>query len=223
MPIDVITAMKQRHSVRAFLDKPVQQADITAILEAARFAASGVNTQPWQVCVVTGQTKQAISNAVLAEHAQGVKPNPDYLYYPREWHEPYKSRRFACGMALYGALDIKREETEKRQAVWQANYRFFDAPVGLFFFIDAFLEKGSWMDMGMFMQNVMLAAIGVGLATCPQAAMAEYPNIVRNVLGVGADKHLVSGMALGYADTMHPVNAYRTEREAVENFTRFFD
>ena len=126
-------------------------------------------------------------------------------------------------MGLYGALGIGRDDKEAREAVWEANYRFFDAPVGLFFLIDADVEKGSWLDMGMFLENVMLAAIHFGLATCPQAALAAYPHIVRAQLDLPAHKQVVSGMALGYPDMTQPINQYRTAREPLSTWVRYCD
>lgn len=221
--MDILEAIRTRHSVRAFLDKPVPRATVEAVLDAARWAPSGVNTQPWEVAVVTGETKRRIAEAIIAARTAKVPENPDYSYYPDRWDEPYKSRRKACGLALYQALGIGRDDTEARKAAWYRNYHFFGAPTGLLFFIDARLNKGSWIDMGMFLQNVMLAARAHGLATCPQAALAEYPGIVREILAMPADKLLVCGMGLGYEDPIAPVNHYRTEREPVAGFTAWHD
>ena len=221
--MDVIQAISQRASTRAFLARDVSRDTVDAVLDAARWAPSGVNTQPWHVMAVTGTTKHRIGEAIVAARADGAEPDPDYRYYPTRWSEPYKTRRFECGMALYGALDIQREDKQRRLEVWEANYRFFDAPVGLLFFLDRDLEQGSWVDMGMFIQNVMLAAIGHGLATCPQASLAEFPNLIRKILGLPDNLALVCGMSMGYADTDAPVNQYRTSREPVSSFRRWYD
>jgi len=219
--MDTLQSIKSRQSIRAFLKKPVKISLIHTILETARFAPSGVNTQPWEVVVVTKEYIQQIGDAIIAARNANVNENPDYHYYPTEWAEPYKSRRKACGLALYTSLQITMQDTEKRKIQWYRNYYFFGAPIGLLFFLDAKLEKGSWIDMGMFIQNVMLAAKSLGLETCPQAALAEYPDIVRKIVGVPKEKALLCGMALGYADYTHPVNQYRTARESVETFTHF--
>lgn len=221
--MDCIELMRNRASTRAFLDEPVNTDTISAILEAARWAPSGVNIQPWDVAVVRGTTKTRISDAILAARAAGVPENPDYRYYPTEWHEPYKSRRRVCGLALYQAQGIGRHDEEKRVESWNSNYRFFGAPAGLFFFLDRRLGQGAWLDLGMFMQNVMLAAGNHGLATCPQASVVDYPDIVRRELGRENDALLVAGMALGYPDPHAPVNGYRTEREPVDVFTRWYE
>lgn len=221
--MDVITAIRDRQSIRAFLDKPVPDALLTQILEAARFAPSGVNTQPWRVAVVGPHHRQEISEAILEAKAQSIPENPDYHYYPTEWFDPYKSRRKACGLALYGALGIAKDDVVRRQAQWYRNYHFFDAPAGFIFYLDARLCQGSWMDMGMFIQNVMLAARGFGLETCSQAALAEYPDIIRRVLHLSRDFAIVCGMAVGYPDLNDPINQYRTERESVDVFTTWYD
>ncbi len=219
--MDIIEAIRGRASTRKFLDKAVSKETISLILEAARFAPSGVNTQPWKVSVVCDDVKQKISAAYLQAYQKGEPKRMDYQYYPEEWFTPLKERRFACGMALYGALGISRDDTEARSTVWEANYRFFDAPVGLFFWIDKRLKMGSWLDNGMFIQNVMLAARGFGLETCPQAAMAEYPDLARDILGVSEEYLCICGMALGFANYDDPINSYRTEREDISNFTDF--
>jgi len=221
--LDLFTAMHGRRSVRAYLTHPVGRDTIEAVLEAARWAPSGVNMQPWDVAVVSGTTKARLAEAILAARAAGEAERPDYIYYPAQWHEPYKSRRRASGLAMYAALGIGRDDQARRTEVWNANYRFFDAPVGLLFFLDRRLGQGAWLDLGMFMQNVMLAAEGHGLATCPQASIADYPDLVRQALGRSDDAILVAGMALGFPDPDAPVNSYRTERESVEAFARFFE
>jgi len=219
--MNVIEAIKNRASTRAFSDKPVSRGIIESILETARWAPSGKNTQPWHVVVVAGNTKKNLSRAIIEACHSGIEPNPDYQYYPTEWHEPFDTRRKACGIAMYKALDIKREDLEKRTQVWERNYNFFGAPIGIFFFLDRGMGTGSWMDIGMFIQNTMLAARGFGLETCPQASLAEYPDIVRKYLSVAENMFVVCGMSVGYADKEQPVNQYRTERETVANFTRW--
>ena len=221
--MNVHDALAARKSVRAFLARPVSSAAVSRILDGAGKAPSGVNAQPWQVAVVTGKKKQELETMIETAFRNGEKPQMDYQYYPLKWKEPYKTRRFTCGLQLYEALGIKREEKERRLEQWVANYRAFDAPVMLYFFMDPGMEKGSFLDYGMFLQSVMLAAVAEGLATCPQAALGEYPQIVKEALGYPEDSILICGMALGYEDHDARVNRYRTTREPVEAFTRFFE
>ncbi len=219
----VSEALKARKSTRAFLDKEVARETVAAVLEAAGHAPSGVNTQPWQVAVVSGARKKVLQERIEAAFRSGQKAQMEFQYYPLTWKEPYKSRRIECGLQLYSTLGITRQDKERRVEQWAANYRAFDAPVMLFFFMDQGLETGSYMDYGMFMQSVMLAAVEHGLATCPQAALGEYPLIVREELGYPSDKILLGGMALGYEDRDALVNSYRTPRLGVDEFTRFFE
>ncbi len=220
--MEVSQALRQRKSTRAFLEREVEEEQIEAILEVARCAPSGVNTQPWQVAVVKGESKARLTEAMEQAFRSGVKGEMDYRYYPLQWHNPYRERRKQCGLQLYQALEIGREDVERRQDQWAANYRAFDAPVILFFFLDGALETGSFLDYGMFIQSVMLAAVEAGLATCPQAALAEYPQIVKQQLGYPPESILLVGMAVGYEDTTAAINCYRTQREPVKSFTSIF-
>nr|CAA6821721.1 MAG: Oxygen-insensitive NADPH nitroreductase (EC [uncultured Thiotrichaceae bacterium] len=220
--MNVSDAIKGRKSVRAFLDKAVSRKTVEAILDTARWAPSGVNTQPWKVFVLTGEKKAALQQRILERFQSGEKGAMDYQYYPEAWAEPYSGRRRQCGIDLYGALGIKREDKQRRMDQWVANYRTFDAPVMLMFTMDAHMETGSYLDYGMFLQSVMLAAMDNDLTTCPQAALAEYPNVVREFLGLDESQLVLCGMALGYEDTDAPVNNYRTVREEVAGFTVIF-
>ena len=220
--MDIIEAIRGRASTRAFLDQPVDRETIEAILEAARWAPSGGNTQPWEVAVVTGERKREIGDRMVEALHSGDKGNADYQYYAHRFPEPYRTRRFTCGMALYDALGIERGDKEARGEQWEKNYHGFDAPVELYFFVDESLEMGSWVDCGIFIQTVMLAARAFDLETCPQAALAEYPDIVRNVLGLPSEKKLICGVAMGYPEREAPVNNYRTERASVDEFTRWY-
>ena len=217
-------AITSRRSVRAFLPKPIPAADIRELLEVASRAPSGTNMQPWRVYVVTGQTKQRIADAVLNSGIRAEKANWDeYKYYPDQFFEPYLSRRRKVGFDLYGHLGIQRREVERMRAQHDRNFVFFDAPVGMIFTIDRRLNKGSWIDYGMFLENIMVAARGRGLHTCPQAAFAPYHEQLRPVLGLTPEEIVVCGMALGYEDTSKPENELRTDRAPLEEWTTFLD
>ena len=221
--MNVRDALLQRQSTRAFLEKNVDQSLIHQILECASHSPSGANLQPWKVAIVTGTNKQQLQNKLETEFHNGTKKVMDYQYYPKRWHSPYKDRRRACGLQMYSTLEIAREDKDKQLEQWAKNYRAFDAPVMLLFFLDPHMETGSYLDYGIFLQSIMLAACEQGLATCPQAALAEYSSIVKQHLGYDDETILLCGMALGYEDTEALVNSYRTPREPVEEFTRFFD
>ncbi len=215
-------AMMSRRSVRAFLPTPVDEATIRDILEVAARAPSGTNMQPWKIHVVTGETKVRLSEAVLAEAARHEKPAWDeYRYYPEQFFEPYLTRRRKVGFGLYNLLGIQKREVERMRAQHDRNFVFFDAPVGMIFTIDRRLEMGSWIDYGMFLQSIMIAARGRGLHTCAQAAFAPYHRQIRPVLGISDDDIVVCGMALGYEDESKPENHLRTDREPVDGFATF--
>jgi nitroreductase len=220
--MQVLKALQQRKSIRAFLDKLVSEEQINTLLDAARYAPSGVNTQPWSVVVVSGESKKNLQTKIEAAFRSGDKGKRDYQYYPVEWKEPYKTRRKECGLLMYSTLNIKREDKERQMDQWAANYRAFDAPVMLLFFMDSGMQSGSFMDCGMFIQSVMLGALDLGLSTCPQAALADYQHIIKPELDFGHDKILLCGMALGYEDTEALVNSYRTLREGVSSFTTYY-
>ncbi|MDA3946170.1 MAG: nitroreductase [Helicobacteraceae bacterium] len=221
--MNVLETLLKRKSVRAFLDQEVEKDKIKTILESAKHAPSGVNTQPWMVGVVSGSKKKTIETKVIQAFENGEQARMDYQYYPLQWNEPYKSRRKTTGLLMYRTLGIKREDKEEQAEQWKANYRAFDAPVVLYFFIDSALEKGSYLDYGMFLQSVMLAATQLGLGSCPQAALAEFPDIVRKELDISKDKVLLCGMAIGYEDLGAPINSYRTERIPLEDFVTFYN
>jgi nitroreductase len=220
----VDAAITSRRSIRAFLDKPVEQADIARILEVAARAPSGTNTQPWKVYVLTGQARVDLSNAILAVHTdpqQSRQHTEEYAYYPREWVSPFIDRRRKVGWDLYGLLGLSREDKAGMAAQHARNFRFFDAPVGLIFIIDRVMEQGSWLDYGMFLQNIMVAARGRGLDTCPQAAFTQYHRIIAEQLKLPANETVVCGMALGWADPGRIENSLVTEREPLSTFVHF--
>jgi nitroreductase len=214
--------MRGRRSVRAFLPTPVSQAQVAAVLDLASCSPSGSNTQPWQVIALAGAARQQLCERV--QHAYHHEPGqhlPEYDIYPAEFVEPYLSRRRKNGMDLYGLLGITKGDKAAMQDQTARNFSFFDAPVGLIFIVDRRMTRSSWIDYGMFLQNIMLAARARGLDTCPQVAWALYPGILAETLKI-PDRHMVvCGMALGYADPEAVENRLRTEREPMENFTRF--
>jgi len=220
--MDVKTALSKRKSTRAFLDKEVSIDIVNEIIEQSKTAPSGVNTQPWQVAVLTGESKNNLCNKFEKAFRDGLNGSMDYKYYPVEWKDKYKERRKECGLLLYSTLKIKREDKQKQIDQWALNYQAFNAPVILLFFIDKTMEKGSYMDYGMFIQSIMLSAIECGLATCPQAALGEYPDIVRQEFPEYKDKLVLCGLALGYEDKNHIVNSYRTTREDLNSFVNYY-
>ncbi len=226
----VDAAISSRMSVRAFLPHAVPRATVENLLSLASRAPSGTNTQPWKVYVLQGASKDRLVEQVCAAH-DAVRADPSlasqyreaYDYYPEQWVSPYIDRRRANGWGLYGLLGIGKGEKDKMHAQQQRNFRFFDAPVGLMFTLDRVMGRGSLLDYGMFLQNIMLAARSHGLHTCPQAAWNGFARLILPHIGAGENEMLVCGMALGQADPNAPVNGYHTPREAVASFTRWLE
>ena len=217
-------AISSRRSLRAFLEAPVPKEQVEEILRVASQAPSGTNMQPWKVYVITGAAKDRLSAAVLAAHNDPkFKREQVYKYYPEPLYEPYLSRRRSVGWGLYSLLGIEKGDREKMHRQHGRNYTFFDAPVGLIFTIDEGLEIGSWLDYGMFLQNIMTAARGRGMDTCPQAAFAPFHKIIRAELGIPEQEIVICGMALGHADMSAEENSLVSERVPVSEFAAFFD
>jgi nitroreductase len=227
-PVDL--AISSRQSVRAFTKQVVPRERIAQLLALASGAPSGTNTQPWKVYVLQGASRAGLVDKVCAAHDQ-VRADPtlaaqyveEYDYYPQKWVSPYIDRRRENGWSLYGLLGIGKADKDKMHAQHQRNYRFFDAPVGLMFTVDRVMGRGSLLDYGMFLQNIMVAARGHGLHTCPQAAWNGFAKIVLPHIGAGPDEMLVCGMALGYTDESALVNTFRTPRVPVDEFARWLD
>lgn len=219
-------AITSRHSIRAFLPTPVAREDIEAILQVAARAPSGTNTQPWKVYVLTGARKRSLSDEIMNAYLDPERSKQhveEYNYYPSQWVSPYIDRRRKVGWDLYSLLNLTRDDKAGMKAQHGRNYQFFDAPVGMIFTIDRIMEQGSWLDYGMFLENIMIAARGRGLDTCPQAAFTQYHKIIAEVLQLPANEQVVCGMSLGFADTSKIENTLVSEREPVSAFARFLD
>jgi len=223
-------AIDTRMSARAFTQQAVPRELIAELLAQASRAPSGTNTQPWKVYVLQGHSRDSLVKKVCAAHDE-VRAHPEkaaeyrepYDYYPEKWVSPFIDRRRENGWSLYGLLGITKGDKDKMHAQHQRNYRFFDAPVGLMFTLDKVMGRGSLVDYGMFLQTLMLAARGMGLHTCPQAAWNGFGSIILPHIGAGDNEMLVCGMALGYADESQIVNTFRTPRETVASFTQWLE
>ncbi len=223
-------AITSRMSIRAFLPKPVDTALIEHILEVASRAPSGTNCQPWRVYVLRGTSRDVLVNTICSTY-DAMRADPtlaaqyveEYDYYPQHWVSPYIDRRRENGWGLYGLLGIGKGDKDKMHVQHRRNFHFFDAPVGLMFTVDRVMGRGSLVDYGAFLQNIMVAARGQGLHTCPQAAWNGFSKIILPYIGAGADEMLVCGMALGYADPAAVVNTFHTPRLAVKDFSTWLD
>lgn len=216
-------AIAGRRSIRAFLPKPVPRDLIERILKTAGRAPSGTNVQPWRVWVLAGAVRDEIVRDIKGRYDHGESGKREYEYYPVKWREPYLARRRACGWGLYGTLGIGREDKARMHAQHARNYAFFDAPVGLIFSIDRDLERGSWLDYGMFLQSIMVAARQFGLETCPQAAWLNYCEVLQRRIGIPPEQTVLCGMALGYPNPAEKVNTFTPDRMPLSEFVTFVD
>lgn len=219
-------AIVSRRSIRAFLPTPVPREEVHAILDVARHAASGMNTQPWRAHVLTGAAKDRLCAAVTAldndADASQALTEP-YHYYPLDWVSPYVDRRRKVGWDLYGLLGIAKGDKARMSAQHGRNYHFFDAPVGIIFTVNRVMQAGSLMDYGMFLQSVMVAARARGLDTCPQVAFTKFHQVICAELGIPDTEMVVCGMSLGHADPACIENTLVTERESVDSFTTYHE
>jgi nitroreductase len=223
-PEAVERAIRSRRAVRAFLPDPVDPELLRRLIDLAAQAPSGTNMQPWKLRVIGPQTRERLETALLGAVESGERPGvEEYRYYPAQFREPYLARRRKVGWDLYGLLGVTKGDTEGMKRQTAANLRFFDAPVALMLTIDRDLEIGSWLDLGMFIQTLLVAAQGHGLDSCPQAIFAQFHTIVRRELALPDDEVLVCGIAIGKADPNAPANRLVPEREPVESFTTWLD
>ncbi|ASJ71211.1 nitroreductase [Granulosicoccus antarcticus] len=222
---NVTEAVNTRRSLRAFLPDSVPQETIKTLLEKAARAPSGTNMQPWKTYVLTGARQQQLCREVCAAFDERSKDKytGEVPYYPKRWFEPYQSRRRQVGWELYGLLGLGKGDRAGMHTQHRRNFQFFDAPVGMMFTIHRDLATGSWLDYGMYLQNIMLLAREQGLHSCPQAAWSGYHTVIRDVLSLDADEIVVCGMALGYADPDAVENTLVTERASFEQTVSFLE
>jgi len=216
-------AILTRRSVRAFLPAPVARETVERILTLASRSPSGSNIQPWKVRVVAGAARDRLCSAILtALDRDGEEAHQrEWNYYPVNWREPFLARRRKIGWDLYGLLGIGKGDYEATEKQRRRNYEFFGAPVGLIFSLDEDLEIGSWLDLGIYIGAVMIAARGMGLDTCPQAAFANFHAVIRKELGIPGKEIIICGMAIGHADNDAPENRLVTERAPASTFATF--
>lgn len=214
--------LSERYSVRAFIEKPVSEQQVRELMASANKAASGGNMQPWITYVLAGDTKDQLIEAVNAQIALGKTQDEDgSSSYPDKLKSPYRERRYECGMALYEALDIKREDKLRRKAQWQENYKFFDAPVGLIFTLDKQMGAPQYIDLGIYLQTLMLVAQEAGLSTCAQRSWSNWPATCAKVMNLPEEERVIVGMALGYGDASAPINQYRLGRANLDETCQF--
>jgi nitroreductase len=216
--MDLLQGINSRQSIRGFKQTPVPESLLKEVLQAAGRSPSYKNTQPWEVSIVTGKTRDALAEKLFKIASDNTAPLYDFPA-PESWPAAMDFRAKDHGTKRFNALGIGRDDSKLRNELRLQNFKFFGAPCAVFFFMDASLEHWSALDMGLFLQSFTLAAHGAGLGTCMQASVSGYPDAIRECLGLPASKKLIVAMSLGYPDMEAPINSYHSTRMAVDEFT----
>jgi len=223
MSLDVLSAITTRHCKRAYLDRPVPQALLRGVLAAAAHAPSTRNAQPWQVVVLSGAARTRVADRLCAAFDADEPARPDYVN-RRPSSDPRELERAErAGRGLFEASGIARHDPQARRAHLRANFQFHGAPVALILHLPADAVAGTFLEMGFFLQNIMIGLVACGLGSCPQFSVAGYSDCIRSELGLGADRLIVCSLAVGYPDPRAPVNAFAPERAGLDEYTRWFD
>jgi nitroreductase len=208
---------------RAFTDQPVSIQQVKQLLEIAKQAPSGGNLQPWEVFAFSGKNLKAVIDDVLSQlEEKPMGEKGEYDVYPPSLWEPYRSRRFKNGEDLYKCINVERDNKEGRRKQFVRNFKFFDAPVGLFIYLDKGMGPPQWSDVGMFLQTLMLYARELGLHTCAQEAWAMWHSTISKYVQPSENLMLFCGIGIGYKDETKPINSFQTDRVSVEDFTKFY-
>jgi nitroreductase len=210
--------VRSRRSVRAFKPVPLHRALVEEILDDAATAPSGGNLQPWRVYVLSGVPKDSLAEALVAAARAGIAPPP--AHFPEPLPDMFRGRLADFGARYYASLGIDRNDIPARTRQTERNFSFFGAPVGLIFSIDRRLKPHSWIDLGLFAQNVMIAAKARGVDTCPQVSFAPFHDVIASQLQMPAEEVTAFGMSMGYGDAEAPVNQASMPRERVRDFAR---
>lgn len=220
--MSIESILKNRYSVRAFQPKPVPENVLKQIFSSAQLSPSNCNVQPWQTCVVSGATKDTLKAKFIETLMSGATPNPDFNWLP-QYQGVHRDRQFGSANALYSSVGIAREDKKARQMAMVRNWQFFDAPHAVFFTMDKYLDIMGAVDLGIYAQTLSLVMAEHGVANCMQGALGQFPDPVREILGLPDERGILFGMSFGYADDNAAVNRTRTERETLETAVTFFD
>ncbi len=219
--MDVAKALRARHSVRAFANQPIPRDLLVSVLESAQRAPSWCNIQPWRLALTSGAATDRL-RAALVEAAKTQAPNPETPF-PAIYPPPYDEHRKNCGKVLYSAMGIPKEDKAARWGAWLRNYELFDAPHAAIVSMDRSFGVYGALDVGCWLQSFLLALTEAGLAACPQASLATYPDVVRKLLDIPASEHILFGISFGYEKDGAPANRAITDRAPIAANVRFFD
>jgi len=220
---DGLALLTARHAKRAFLDRPVPRPVLEEVLRAAAHAPSTRNGQPWAVTVLLGAAKEALVHRLLELFDRDAPMQMDYLSRPAELPPSHQDRAAAASAGVHAARGIGRDDAAGRRGHLRDNFRFYGAPAAMIFHLPANAAPGTFLEMGLFLQNVMLGLVARGLGSCPQASVAGYGSAIREHLGLGSGRLVVCGMSVGYPDGSAPVNRFAPERAPLSDYTEWLE
>ena len=219
--MNILDAIKERQSIRSFENRDVPDEIIKEILNISRFAPSGGNTQPWKIYILDKKTMKKLEKSVLSKLDKGESEEANFKIYPQPMSEHLKNRVKECGKLMYGALEIGKDDIDGRLNQLKQNFSFFGAPVGMIVSVEKEVDLNGWGHVGHFIQNMCLASMEFGLGTCLQESWSMFPETVKTITGMEESETLWCGIAMGYPNSKHPINNYRTPRESIEDFAKF--
>lgn len=214
--------LQNRISIRAYLDKSIPEDTLKNIFENAQLSPSNCNVQPWQICVVSGETLETLKAQFMQTLMSGSKPNPDFNWLPK-YEGIHRERQFGSANALYSSINVGREDKKARQMAMLRNWQFFDAPYAIFFTMDKYLDIMGAVDLGIYAQTLSLLLTEQGIGSCMQGALGQFPDPVRKILNLPDERGILFGMSFGYADENAAVNKTRTDRATLNNAVTFFN
>ena len=219
--MNVTEALKLRRTTRGFLGAEVPKETLLEIVELARLAPSNSNTQPWHIAVASGETRQILEAAVLEEVTNGMKPHPQWPPGGMGLQGDYKQRQYDCADRYYRSVGITRADTEARQELLALNWKFFGAPHAAFISMPAYMHRAHACDLGIFLQTLMLLMTERGIASCPQGALAAFPDVVKRHVSIPEENAILVGLSFGYADEEARINSAKMPREPLDSFASF--
>ena len=214
--------LQNRVSIRQFLDKPILEDTLKNIFENAQLSPSNCNVQPWQICVVSGKTQEALKAQFMQTLMSGATPNPDFNWLPK-YKGIHRERQFGSANALYSSINVDREDKKARQMAMIRNWQFFDAPYAVFFTMDKYLDIMGAVDLGIYAQTLSLLLTEQGIGSCMQGALGQFPDPVREILKLPDERGVLFGMSFGYADESAAINKTKTDRATLDSAVAFFN
>ena len=214
--------LKNRVSIRAFLDKKIPESTLTEVFSSAQLSPSNCNVQPWQICVVSGETQESLKTEFMQTLMSGGKPNPDFNWLP-QYEGIHRERQFGSANALYSSIGVAREDKKARQMSMVRNWQFFDAPYAVFFTMDKYLDIMGAVDLGIYAQTLSLLLKEQGIDNCMQGALGQFPDPVRKILNLPDERGILFGMSFGYANNDAAINKTKTDRATLDSAVAFFN